>query len=444
MFLPRQRLLYRRWKRQYSASATSAGGFGIVPQDLQKLDLDFHREASTYSSHGLHAFAARFPPQLPAVFIERFTGRGETVLDPMNGSGTTTLEAYLRGRRALGCDIDPLAVRIARVKTTPVPCDLQRLAHSLVKHAKDYLEEGAAVRKCLDDLFDEKTRQFIDYWFFPETQRELAALWLAMEEYQSGSAVRELLEVVFSGIIVTKSGGVSRARDLAHTRPHLDRAKVRRDAIRDFRLRLAKFAPSMATLPDNPSRSGIVQGSARKLPVKDGSVDLIVTSPPYANAIDYVRANKFSLVWLGLSVSDLSRLRGQYIGSEALRDTVMRPLTASTEAVLRCLKSVDRKKEAVLRKYFLEMREALREMGRVLVPGRHAVLVVGTSTMRGMDVRTPGCLADIAEHDAGFEVEAVLQRSLDRDRRMMPFGKGKTLIERRMAKEEVIVLKKPD
>ncbi len=63
--------------------------------------------------------------------------------------------------------------------------------------------------------------------------------------------------------------------------------------------------------------------------------------------------------------------------------------------------------------------------------------------MRGMDVRTPGCLADIAEHDAGFEVENVLHRSLDRDRRMMPFAKGRTLIERRMATEEVIVLKKP-
>ncbi|MGE5465381.1 MAG: DNA methyltransferase [Betaproteobacteria bacterium] len=408
-----------------------------------KLDLDFRRETSTYSSHGLHAFAARFPPQLPGVFIERFTKPGEVVLDPMNGSGTTTLEAYLRGRRALGCDIDPLAVRIARVKTTPVPFDLPRIAGSLVKNAKDYLEEGAAIRKCLDDRFDEKTRQFIDYWFFPETQRELTALLLAMEDHPSGSPARELAEVVFSGIIVTKSGGVSRARDLAHTRPHLDSAKARRDAIKDFGQRLAKFTPAIAALPDQTLRAGIVQCSVRQLAIRDESVDLIVTSPPYANAIDYVRANKFSLVWLGQSVSRLGQLRGRYIGSEATRATVMGPLTPSTEDVLCSLNALDPRKAAVLRKYYLEMREALREMSRVLVPGHRAVLVVGTSTMRGLDVRTPGCLADIAEHDAGFEVENVLRRSLDRDRRMMPFAKGKTLIERRMATEEVIVLKKP-
>ena len=64
--------------------------------------------------------------------------------------------------------------------------------------------------------------------------------------------------------------------------------------------------------------------------------------------------------------------------------------------------------------------------------------------MRGLDVRTPYCLADIAEHDAGFEVAGILQRSLDRDRRMMPYSKGATQIEQRMGTEEVIILKSPD
>ena len=418
-------------------------GIPITPHDLLTLDLDFHGESSSYASHGLHAFAAKFPPQLPGAFIDRLSGPGDVVLDPMNGSGTTTLEAYLRGRAALGCDIDPLAVRIARVKITPVP-GVHRLAGSVVESATGYLEDDTAVREYMDGRFDTKTRQFIDYWFYPETQLELAALRLATEDYPPGSTVRDLLEVVFSAVIVTKSGGVSRARDLAHSRPHLDPAKGRRDAIRAFGQRLAKFAPAMAELPDQPTPAGIVQGSARQLPVQDESVDLIVTSPPYANAIDYVRANKFSLVWLGQSVSGLGRLRGRYIGSEATRDTTMVPLSGSTDEVLRRLNALDPRKEAVLRKYYLEMRDALQEMGRVLVPGHYAVLVVGTSTMRGLDVKTPGCLADIAVRDAGFIVESVLRRSLDRDRRMMPFGKGGTLIERRMATEEVIVLKKPD
>jgi hypothetical protein len=87
---------------------------------LLSTDLDFHQDASNYASHGLHAFAAKFPPQLPRVFIEGLTQKGETVMDPMMGSGTAIVEAFLCGRRAVGFDIDPLALMICRVKTHPV------------------------------------------------------------------------------------------------------------------------------------------------------------------------------------------------------------------------------------------------------------------------------------------------------------------------------------
>jgi hypothetical protein len=87
---------------------------------LLSTDLDFHQDASNYASHALHAFAAKFPPQLPRVFIEGLTQKGETVMDPMMGSGTAIVEAFLCGRRAVGLDIDPLALMICRVKTHPV------------------------------------------------------------------------------------------------------------------------------------------------------------------------------------------------------------------------------------------------------------------------------------------------------------------------------------
>ena len=88
--------------------------------NLLSMDLDFHQDASNYASHALHAFAAKFPPQLPRVFIEGLTQRGETVMDPVMGSGTVIVEAFLCGRRAIGFDIDPLAPMKCRVKTHPV------------------------------------------------------------------------------------------------------------------------------------------------------------------------------------------------------------------------------------------------------------------------------------------------------------------------------------
>ena len=74
-------------------------------------------------------------------------------------------------------------------------------------------------------------------------------------------------------------------------------------------------------MPTRRTRAGLASGhviaaDSRHLPLADNSVDLIVTSPPYANALDYMRAHKFSLAWLGQWVEELSNLRGKYIGAE--------------------------------------------------------------------------------------------------------------------------------
>lgn len=61
-------------------------------------NLDFHEQDSSYASHTIHPFPAKFPPQMPRTFIDSLTGKGDLVLDPMMGSGTTILEAFLSGR----------------------------------------------------------------------------------------------------------------------------------------------------------------------------------------------------------------------------------------------------------------------------------------------------------------------------------------------------------
>jgi DNA modification methylase len=83
---------------------------------LLRRDLDFGTSDSAYASHGIHPFAAKFPPQIPRLFIEELTQSGDSVLDPMAGSGTTVVEALLLRREAFGFDIDPLAVRLCRIQ----------------------------------------------------------------------------------------------------------------------------------------------------------------------------------------------------------------------------------------------------------------------------------------------------------------------------------------
>lgn len=253
-------------------------------------ELNFHGENSTYASHDLHAFAAKFPPQLPRAFIRGLTNPGDVVLDPMMGSGTAVVEALLAGRRAIGYDIDPLAVRLCRVKTTPIDVDtVVQAGLRVMAQANALLAEAEYLDKTLSDRFDRESKTFIDYWFLPATQREIMSLVLAIESLPQGLE-REFLELTLSSIIVTKSGGVSLARDLAHSRPHLDKTKTPRNALVQFNARLRKNISSIAELHTNGTHAIVQSGDARRLPLVDETVDLVVTSPPYANAIDYMRA----------------------------------------------------------------------------------------------------------------------------------------------------------
>jgi len=408
-------------------------------------ELNFHGEDSGYASHDLHAFAAKFPPQLPRAFIRGLTSPGDIVLDPMVGSGTTMVEALLEGRYGIGFDLDPLALRLSSVKTMPLDVDEIRMTGDrVISIANTLLSNGKAIDQELTRQFDERTRDFVDYWFLPTTQRELMALVLAIRSVTEPS-IRRFLELTFSSIIVTKSGGVSCARDLAHSRPHRIE-KTPKNALEQFSLRLRKNLVSISQLRTDGTNALSLAGDARAMPLADGVVDLVVTSPPYANAIDYMRAHKFSLVWLGESIADLSELRAEYIGAERVGNspTLQIALPERPETIIGRLRERDAKKAAILRKYFAEMKLVLAEIHRVLRDDSCAVVVVGTSIMRGIDVQTHYCLADIAA-SVGFEVVGVVQRLLDRNKRMMPArfgGKSDSMIEQRMHEEYVIGLHK--
>ena len=411
---------------------------------LLQSELNFHGANGNYASHHFHAFAARFPPQLPRIFVRELTAPGDVVLDPMMGSGTAVVEAFLEGRRGVGLDLDPLALRLCQAKTMPLQTGrLQEAAHRVVAQAYALTREKA-IEQHLAQRFDIRTQAFVDYWFLPTTQRELMALVLAIESL-ADTSIRRFLTLTFSSIIITKSGGVTRARDLAHSRPHLDTEKVPKNALEQFALRLQKNLNSIAKLAPHNTVAAPLAGDARSMPFVDGVIDLIVTSPPYANALDYMRAHKFSLVWLGKSVASLSALRAEYIGSERIKGTQCVTLPERPEGIMLQVAQRDKHKSHMLRKYFTEMKAVLAEMHRVLRGNAAAIVVVGPSVIRGINVETHQCLADIAA-ELGFDVVGVVQRMLDRNKRMMPARFGKktdSMIEQRMHEEYVIGLLKP-
>ena len=428
-------------------------------------DLDFHGTDGNYGPHAWHPFPAKFPPQLPNFLIKQLSKPGDVVLDPMLGSGTTLVEALRLGRRGIGCDIDPLARMIAGAKLTPIdPSAALQTGLSVLSAAQnDCWQDGYRLRQDFLLRFDGKTADFIDYWFLPQHQIELFSLLQRIEALPQGS-MRDFLNVVFSSTIIAKSGGVSLARDLAHTRPHRDMKKQPSSAFVEFAKRLernvAAINNEMPLVTEESTylsvngamdvskghwQAEVLAASAADTGLPSESVDLIITSPPYANnAIDYMRAHKFSLVWFGWEITELSKIRAQYLGHDALSNEKYGNLPDQCQVTIAALAERDARKAETLRCYFGEMATVISEMKRVLKRGGAAVIVVATSNLRGIDVQTHKGLASISE-SAGFDLAGIGVRRLDRDKRMMPARWGNqqsSQIEARMHDEYVIGLVK--
>ena len=438
--------------------------------ELLSTDLDFHGKNNNFKSHNFHSFPAKYPPQLPRKFINGLTELNDVVLDPMSGSGTTVLEALFAHRNGIGFDIDPLAIKITNTKMTPQSAEkLAFTTQKILDNARwMVLNKQEKLSKELTTKWDSKSYEFINYWFAFESQLELLALVKEIQKVTE-TDLRSFFELAFSAIIITKSSGVSLALDLAHTRPH--RAKVvinddgktiidkpvsqkRREILTkklrspfvEFEKRCRSNLDGILLSSSKDVFSKALFGDAQSLPLANHTVDLIVTSPPYAsNAIDYMRAHKFSLVWLGYQIEDLGNRRREYIGADTITGEIFEKLPTFTDEVLGSIAKVDEKKSLVVRRYYSEMKRVLQEMNRVLKPGKAAILVVGSSIIRGIDTQTQNCLSEIGQV-TGFEIPKIGMRNLDRNRRMLPAGNTvdkKSQIQQRMHQEFVIGFYKP-
>ena len=314
-----------------------------------------------------HPFPARMPIWLAREFIENLSEPGETVLDPMVGSGTTAIAALLAGRNVIGTDIDPMALLLSRVGTTAYNAEKSaRVLAEILDRAKRRLNRRLSVDGVRNN-FEEDGQEFLKFWFPPRSQKELFALATEVAKIPAGKH-RDLAWVVFSSLIIAKASGASYALDIARSRPHKVEDKPILNPLEGWELKsksVLKRLP-LASGPAEEVTADVHRADARKLSVPDRSVALVVTSPPYINAIDYMRTHKFSLLWMGHELSDLRDIRGTMIGTER---GMYSPDSLPPKLEDRIVESIDAPTRlGVVRRYLSDMRRVLLEIHRVLNP----------------------------------------------------------------------------
>jgi adenine-specific DNA methylase len=251
----------------------------------------------------IHPFPARMAPEIAIEKVERLSKPGASVLDPMCGSGTVIHAAANTGRRPVGVDLDPLAVMLTRVASTPaLSLDLEKRAKEIVKVAK---RKGVKLPDWIER--SDRSVEFVEFWFAAQQREDLSRL---ARTLASLPLADDALRVAMSRTIITKDGGVSLARDTSHSRPHRVRLEAHESVFDLFVAAAGKIERAISRMKTPTHAASVTLGDARELrQIPTSSVDLIVTSPPYLNAIDYLRGHRLSLVWLGHLIEELKVVR---------------------------------------------------------------------------------------------------------------------------------------
>lgn len=390
--------------------------------------------------YNIHPFPARMAPEL-ALRKTRQLEQNSVVLDPMAGSGTVLKAAAQNGHRCIGFDIDPLAVLMTTVVTAKLDGDrLDKLTQRLLQRAVDL-----KVRDVDLPWFDRETAQFAEYWFAAEQRRQLkkiAHVLHHMPSLSDGSVEACALRIALSRLIITKESGASLARDVSHSRPH------RVVDENDFNVfdQFAKAVERIKQRKEEASggiRPRVRLGDARRLPwVRDASVDMVMTSPPYLNAIDYMRGHRLSLIWLGYSIDDLRRIRSDSVGAERGPDEAeITEAAIKVRNALGAIQKLPSRHQQMVDRYAFDLTLMLRQVSRVLKLGGRAVFVVGNSCLKDVFISNSRGL-HVAARLSGLCLLDERERALPTGSRYLPMPTdNSSALGRRMRTETVLTFR---
>ncbi len=312
--------------------------------------------------HRISPYVGRIKPSFAHFLIEYVSSKGDIVLDPFCGIGTITTEAMLMNRNSIAVDLNPYAYQIA-------------LAKSFNNHTKDdlikYLNK---IKINTKKISISEIPDWVKEYYNHETLKEILFLIKKLKKDK-----QYFLLGCLTGISQGHRPG-HLSKPCAWTLPY----KPRKDDKGEYREAIPRLIEKVKrTYKDGFTTTGKMEvyfDDARKLPIKDNSVDHIITSPPYYDTLDYVGSHRLRLAILGhYDPEENGKLRKKLIQQ--------------------------------FDSYLDEMTLCIKEMQRVLKVGGYCVFIVGDCFKGKKVINTANTLKSILENN-GFVCHAIIEDAI--------------------------------
>ncbi len=336
------------------------------------------KQRQLHSLHYANSYRASFKPELPDFFIRKLTNPGDTVGDPFGGRGTTLLQASILRRKGLSNDVNPLSERLAYPKINPVT--IEEIENRLAE-----IDLSAPI-----NFADEED---MSMFYHPDTFKELINLRNYLRTHHDN--VDRFIEMTALSRLHGHSNGFFSAYSFPQISiPKSNQEKINRTRgadpdYREVKSRIVKKAKTSLKSGDIEAIRNM--GKLQKLTTGDSrnlhdwaseSVDLIVTSPPFLNQVDYIQDTWIESWFCGFS-------------SFELEDKIVQTPD--------------------LAKWSQFISDTLSELHRVVKKGGHVAMEVGEVRYQGqllnLDEIVVGLTADKRYNLGQFKVNEVLIQS---------------------------------
>ncbi|MFL9837207.1 site-specific DNA-methyltransferase [Flavobacterium sp. ST-75] len=421
-----------------------------VYTEVSEIPLDIENQSSiiiksnnvTNYTHGLIKYPAKYIPHIPRWAILKYSQEGDMILDNFMGSGTTNLEATILNRKSIGFDINPVAVLTSRVKTTPIP--VIRLNSEL----ESILEKLKSINLDSHDIIDFPLKEF---WFGVKELEDFFKIKKAIK-YVKDDEVKDFFQLTLYSII--KKISFLDESQLKVKRDHQKLLNGNKNAQELFKAQAIKNIKSMSSYMRiieekklKPQTQFFLTSSTETVTNIIGNVNLIVSSPPYINAMNYPMVHRYELLLSGLiSPEDYISHQTEYIGTErvyANQYNVLQlfrmPGNDFTELNLKISNIFEKEKKRayIVKAYFEDMKNTIQKAYDYLKKGGVYVIVCGTNQIKGEFIDTCSILGEIGV-ELGFKKELEFKYKIQKHRfKITRHSTGKKIDE-----DKIIVLRK--
>lgn len=412
---------------------------------VEKDDWTFNGHSTRELTHCYHDYPARMIPQIARKLLENFADNAQLLFDPYCGTGTSLVEAKIKGIAAIGTDLNPLARLIAEAKTTPP--DLKELDYQIKEiqsllFKKDFDFKNASFPPSIINL---------EFWFKPQVIKKLSLLKNYIDCI-TDNKVKLFFQVVFSEVVRESSNTRKNEfklyryeeEKLQNHNPNvfeifLSKLQRNREGVKDFLSEISQYN-AFSKIYDFNTVNGIPSEI-----LKLSSVDIVITSPPYGDSrttVAYGQYSRLSSEWLGFPKASL--VDNRLMGGSKFQENIHLPCDSLVEAISSIRKQDSLRSKDVV-SFYVDLWKSIKNVSSVIKKEGYACYVVGNRKVKGVVLPTDKVIQSFFEK-CGFKHIHTYIRSIPNKR--MPLKNSPTNItgklDATMTNEYIVVMKNTD